>query len=136
MLGADLKRNKMQINKNSWHYKVWASTFDTYNPAPESTDLCRYCHRIFWRLALYMTLIAMTIFSVGMLAYGIFYKGLYQNTMATLILTAIIGVVVGSLYLYNRWLNGNKYATEPKTLIGKYAHASKQKVCPLVQFKE
>ncbi len=127
----------MKINKDSWHYKVWASSFDQYDGAPENTDLCRYCHRIFWRLALGTFFAVGILFCLSMLGYTIFYKGLFQNTTPTLIIAAVIGVVVGAVYLYTRWLNGSKLQPEePTTLVGKYLSASKQKVCPLVDFED
>jgi hypothetical protein len=126
----------MQINKNSWHYKIWESTFDRYDPAPSGTDLCRYCHRVFWRLTLWAFLITVGLFAAGMICYGLLYKGLYQNTLFTLIALAVLGAIGGVVYLYIRWLNGGKELSEPTSLAGKYLVASKQKVCPMVDFKE
>lgn len=125
----------MQINKNSWHYKLWAKTYD-YRDEPSSTDLCRYCHRVFWRLMVYLLLAVMSIYVIGMIGYFVFYQGLFHHTLLTLGIGAVIAVGITALVLYNRWLDGNKTKAEPATLVGQYLSASKQKVCPLVEFKE
>jgi membrane protein implicated in regulation of membrane protease activity len=126
----------MKLKTNSWHYKVWASTFNSLEPPPSSIDLCRYCHRIFWCVAIFTLLAVLTAACVGVLLWTFIYQGLVLHTVPTLIIIGVIAVIVGVVALYGRWLYGErKHAEPPKTLVGKYAHAVKQGVCPLVEFE-
>lgn len=125
----------MKLNKHSWHYKMWASTFER-GMVPYSTDLCRYCHRVFWRLVLWAflgTVIAALLFACG---YGLIYKGLICNTLLTLEVGGILAGAISVVCLYLWWLNKDRSYSEPRTLVGKFARASKQKVCPLVEFAD
>lgn len=126
----------MKINKNSWHYKLWSNGIGRYGKTiPTQTDLCRYCHRIFWVCLLYVLMAFAFVYIIGAVGYLIFYLGLFLHTLLTL---GIIGAVVvgGTLvYLYICWFD-NKESAEPTTLVGKYAQASKDKVCPLIEFEE
>lgn len=126
----------MQLNKNSWHYKMWSRSFDRYEGVPANTDLCRYCHRIFWRLLVSGLLIGMILWLSGGLLWLVIYKGLILNTVTTLIVMAVIAVVVAAGIFYYNWLSGKSVLKEPKTLVGKWAQATKQGVCPLVEFTE
>jgi RsiW-degrading membrane proteinase PrsW (M82 family) len=125
----------MKLNKNSWHYKLWAGSFSDKD-RPSSMDLCRYCHRVFWQLFLRAAL----VFTVGTAAFlfcfGFIYKGLICNTKPTLIMSSILGTLIILMVLYNKWLDSyNKNKAEPKTLVGKWFAARKQKICPMVEFK-
>ena len=121
----------MKLNKDSWHYKMWRDTFDVYEPVPTSTDLCRYCHRIFWHGLLYIVMVIAAFFVVG---YSFIYKGLIQNTFITLTICGVLLGIVGIIVLYIMWLKRDRGYKEPKTLVGKWAQARKQQVCPLVEF--
>lgn len=125
----------MKLNKNSWHYKVWRDTFRSYDGAPDNTDLCRYCHRIFWRLLLWAFLLFGTLGCLVALIV-LLIQGLIYHTAAVIISIMIVVGFIITLAFYDRWLNGKKEPAEPRTLIGKYARASKQKVCPLVEFED
>lgn len=127
----------MKINTETWHYKLWRKSFSHGEYIPDETDLCRYCHRVFWQVIGYAAFACMILALIGcaLALLGMFvYKGLYQNTAVTLEVTAAIAVAVTLVVLYVRWLNRGKSYRRPQTLIGKYALASKQKVCPLVKF--
>lgn len=55
----------MKINKNSWHYKVYAWTYE-WGP-PSHTNLCSYVQRMFWRSlwkVLYGTVVYLLYFLV------------------------------------------------------------------------
>lgn len=126
----------MTLDKNSWHYKLWASGYDR-GDLPSSTDLCRYCHRVFWQLFIRGLMVVMVGALLWMLGYGALYQGLFLHTKVALIVGGSIAAVIGAIILYARWLHGDrKYKPEPKTLVGKYARAAKQGVCPLVTFNE
>lgn len=124
----------MTLNTNSWHYKLWCGSFSSYEHRPTSTDLCRYCHRVFWQLVAYGFMIGAIGLCVFALTYGLGYKLLWQHPVPTLIVGAIAGTIILLVVLYNRWLHGSPSYTQPKTLAGKYARAAKQGVCPLVTF--
>jgi hypothetical protein len=122
----------MILNKDSWHYKLWASTFDSYE-RPSNTDLCRYCHRIFWRLVSYVVVAFGLAFVLGCCFY-IIYKGFICHPVISLITIGFSGLTVTAICRYNRWLTRDRNHSEPQTLIGQWAHAAKQGVCPMVEF--
>lgn len=126
----------MKLNKNSWHYKMWANSFDSYDRAPLSTDLCRYCHKVFWQLFIRGLMVVMVGALLWMLGYGALYQGLFLHTKVALIIGGTIAAVLGAIILYARWLHGGRRYSEPKTLVGKYARAAKQGICPMVDFTE
>lgn len=126
----------MILNKDSWHYKMWLSSFSEGELRPQTTDLCRYCHRVFWQLVGRLLIVLVICFALWMSGWLFLYKALYLHTLLTLIIAGVIGVVVGIIALYVRWMNGHRYDQEPTTLLGKYAKASKDRVCPLIEFKD
>lgn len=126
----------MQLKKYSWHYKMWTNSFSTFEKQPEQTDLCRYCHRIFWQLLLRGLLCLCLLGILWMLGYALIYRGLILNTLITLEILAGIAAVVTMVVLYVKWLDGRNNYKEPKTLVGKYAYAAKRGVCPLVDFTD
>lgn len=129
----------MKLNRNSWHYKIWANSFDTWNPAPTSTDLCRYCHRIFWQLfgyALVGCVILLMAAVVLFMGYLLIWKALIPHVGTTLLIGGGIVVAGVIVWLYCRWLNGKRQNSQPKTLVGQYLQANKDKVCPLVEFDD
>jgi hypothetical protein len=125
----------VKLNTNSWHYKMWAGSFSSYETKPYNTDLCRYCHRVFWQLVLRGMLGLMIAALVWMVCYGGLYQGLWLHTKVALIIGGTIVGVIGLIVLYTRWLHGGRgYQREPKTLVGKYARAAKRGVCPIIEF--
>lgn len=122
----------MKFRTNSWHYKLWEESFKVGERPPETTDLCRYCHRVFW-MVMWIAIFAFFALTILVgLAWIIFYAGLYQHTVGTLEVLAGVAVLIGGMWLYNRWLYGKQ--REPKTLVGQWVAARKSKVCPVVEF--
>lgn len=121
----------MKINKNAWHYKLWKKSFNGSDP-PNETDLCRYCHKVFWSVLGLSVFFSMVAFLVGLLCYLVLYLGLWQHTGMTLLVGAGLAVLVGTVYLYDKWLNGKR--TVSTGVVGSYLSAKKAKVCPLIEF--
>lgn len=129
----------MKLNKNSWHYKVWAKTFDSYAGPPTSTDLCRYCHRVFWQLVGYAIMGCMLLAVAAgclMIVYLLIWKALIPHVGITLLIIGGVAAAIVVLAIYISWLNGKRLDSEPKTLVGQYLRANKEKVCPLVEFDD
>jgi hypothetical protein len=125
----------MKLNTNSWHYKMWYDSFDYHETIPKNTDLCRYCHRVFWRLMVYAFLYLSIAALAFLLVYGAIYQGLWRHTKDTLIFAGVLTAIGIPIVLYVRWFHGERFEPdEPKTLLGKYARAVKQGICPLVEF--
>lgn len=127
----------MKINKDTWHYKLWLKSFSDKWEVPRETDLCRYCHRVFWKLAGIALLGTMVVVTIGMaiaLLVIIAYQGFWLHTGTFMKVVGAAVLAITLIVLYVRWLKEKRHRPEPKTLVGKYARASKQKVCPLVQF--
>lgn len=128
----------MKINKDTWHYKVWRKSFGYREYVPEETDLCRYCHKVFWALVSYAALASMIILTIGLcIALLIMIgRGFWLHTGLAVEITLVGAAVITAIVLYVRWLNRGRSYREPKTLVGKYAKATKQRVCPLVEFSD
>lgn len=129
--------NSMRLNRNSWHYKVWARSFDDWDNVPASTDLCRYCHRVFWQLVAYAIIGCLALIAAGMcvwMVYLLIWKALIPHLGPALLFIGGVVVVIAAIAMYVRWLYGKRPNKEPKTLAGHYLRASKDKVCPLVEF--
>jgi hypothetical protein len=126
----------VRLNTNSWHYKMWKGSFGYHENVPRSTDLCRYCHRVFWQLVMRAMLGIMIAALLWMVVYGGLYQGLILHTKIALIVGGTIAGIIGVIVLYTRWLHGGRNYREPKTLVGKYARAAKRGVCPMVEFDQ
>jgi len=126
----------MNIDKNKWHYKLWKYSFT--NSVPYETDLCRYCHRVFW------SLLAVTIFIVCVLGIiGAAFALLFMIGRAFWIDTNLAFKVAGALIVslaliisYVRWLRGSRKSVEDQGLVKNWVRARKEGVCPLVTFQD
>lgn len=122
----------MKIKTDSWHYKVWAATF-TY-AAPEYTDLCRYCQRVFFRLISTVLLALMGAALLGALVYAVFVA------IVKAPLAVLFGVMVGALVLYLGWAYMRWLDKTPPVIkdtdgpLIAWLKAAKLKVCPLIRF--
>lgn len=128
----------MKINKDSWHYKLWRKSFSFDERVPQETDLCRYCHKVFWALVGYAALASMVV-ALGVMIIVILVmigRGFWLHTGLAVEITLGVAAAVTAIVLYVRWLNRGRSYSEPKTLVGQYAKATKQRVCPLVSFTD
>lgn len=133
----------MKINKDSWHYKLWVKSFG-YRPhydIPKDTDLCRYCHKVFWQLVSIGMLASMLLIFAGgilLLTALLLYKGVWLNPMIALKVVGIGGAIIVPIVLYNRWLNSNRKtkAVKEQNLLVSWVAAKKENVCPLVEFTD
>ncbi len=130
----------MKINTNTWHYRLWKASFTHKWDVPDETDLCRYCHRVFWQLLGIAALCGAILFCAGTLLVGaamILYKGFWLNPGIAFPVTGILAAVITVLVLYKRWLKGSpKHSTNDANLASSWVAARKQKVCPLVEFTD
>lgn len=130
----------MKIDKNTWHYKLWRKSFILSRDVPDETDLCRYCHKVFWQLMGIAAMAGMFVMAIGCVLglVGIFlYRGLWLNTEITLRVIGVIAPIVLLVYLYHRWLNGKRRPSSNNTgLVKSWMTARKQSVCPLVEFSD
>ena len=134
-LASQQQEGQVKLNTNSWHYKMWANSFSSYESKPYTTDLCRYCHRVFWQLVARAFLGVMIGVLCWMLVWGGLYQGLYLHTKLALCIVGAIALILGVVIGYSKWMHGDRgYRSEPKTLAGKYARAAKDGVCPIIQF--
>lgn len=128
----------MKINTNSWHYKLWVKSYEDGNTwVPEHIDLCRYCHRVFWKMMSYVLGAALALGILGSIVYAIYCVAIHFLLVVELIgiiLVVLVVLILPGFYIY--WLNSrpNIYNPEPKTLVGKWLQARKQRVCPMVEF--
>lgn len=124
----------MNIDKSSWHYKVWLKSFERPYNAPERTDLCHYCHRIFWGLLVnYLVPTALAVCGIGgavVIVLSII-RVFYLHTVASIAVTIGIVAAVAVIVIYVRW-----FIHEPRSFVGKVVDAKKRGVCPLIEFSE
>lgn len=130
----------MKLNTNSWHYKLWDNSFGN-DYRPKSTDLCHYCHRVFWQIVYYAMLgsmiAAIVVFGLYAVTYFLIYQAFCLHTKITLIAAGALIVVFTMVVSYAYWFSSDtRLKAEPNTLLGKWLSAKKQKVCPLVEFDE
>lgn len=113
----------MKIDTNTWHYKLWRKSFSFDEWVPTETDLCRYCHKVFWQLASYAALVAMILAFIGITIAGVVLlgKAWWDHPLLATKIVAAIGGVILAIVLYGRWLNRGRSHREPSTLVGKYA---------------
>lgn len=97
----------MKINKKSWHYAIWRSTYyiDIDDYPPNSTNLCQYVRRI--------------------LMLPIWYL---LKFYVWLMLVCIDGIT----YIINA-VNGT---STRNSFIKQWTSAKKQKACPLIEFTD
>jgi hypothetical protein len=123
----------MIINKNSWHYKFWRSTFGSDIEKPDTTNLCSYCQRIFWHGLMWFSLASLILYIV---MYGYLYNGLYLHTVKTLIGTLIVVAIFTVIILIvgRHDFFPKKYNDRPPSLFKQWLSAKKQRICPLIEF--
>lgn len=130
----------MKINKETWHYKLWKKSFHYREEIPEETDLCRYCHKVFWQLIGIGVLASMILTAIGcclVLLFMLAYQGFYLHTLTTLKVIGVGIVVVVPIVFYVRWLNNkNVRKASNSNLVSQFISAKKQSVCPLVEFSD
>lgn len=125
----------MKLKVNSWHYRMWEDSYGPHQRTPDTTDLCRYCHRVFWQLMARLVIAFILVALAGGVVFGLGYKCLYQHPLGTLEVLGIMTAIAAAIVFYTRWLD-SKRASEPTSLLGKWMQARKQKVCPVVEFDE
>lgn len=131
----------MKINKNSWHYRVYAhNRLECHIPI--TTNLCEYCTKVF-RIIFWRVIIGVAIGCVGGLAYYAIYKYPQKALAALWVIAAIAIACVVAVFILFFFFMGYAVATrrwkESKNpnvlLIRAWYQAKKQKLCPRVEFK-
>jgi hypothetical protein len=130
----------MKINTNSWHYKLWRSSFkESVWGVPDKIDLCRYCHRVFWQVISKALACLMAVGCVGALVYGFYVAFILHFILSMECLGAAL-LLLACPISYVTWLNHQRHpwepVKEPKTLVGKWLQARKQRVCPMIEFTD
>lgn len=151
----------MIISKNSWHYKLLTDKmFGFFNPVFYDMDISRSLCIYFWQVILVIALrILLAIIVISplhvLLAFGldghvvtgsgildIFF---FINFLTGLIVSGLLGlsIVLGSLKLIywkiEEYLpEKKKQEKKPKqpNILVEYIKAKKEKVCPMIEFKE
>lgn len=130
----------MKINKDTWHYNLWRKSFPYRENVPEETDLCRYCHKVFWQIMGIAALAGMILAGVGcllVLAFMLVYQGFWLHTLTTFKVIGVGIAVIVPIVLYVRWLNSKSVRKVSNgNLVTHWVAAKKQSVCPLVEFSD
>ena len=128
----------MKIDKKSWHYKIYKSTYFWFNEQkiPIETNLCQYVRRIIWGSVftwLIVPAFLLAIIAVVITLIANIVNALYKDLHATFIIFgsifAVILCIVG--YLKIRYFWGS--IDEKNYLLIEYFKAKKLKICPLIK---
>ena len=133
----------MKISKKSWHYRL-ISFFYT---KPER-NLCAYIQELLISFLMLFCLLFISVAAVIGLGFGIGYATLYFIGISDIaiwksILVSVVEslILVGSITLYEKRkvkkLLEEIEGKEPKeSLVLNYIKAKKEKICPLIEFKD
>jgi hypothetical protein len=130
----------MNINANSWHYKVYADFVGNKNMElsfNSNPSLCAYfwgvilglLSRLIVALIVLFVIICLgfAIYQIGFLIYSYPYRSLQLLLIAIAVSILIVGIYRLSFRASDAWDNSD-------SLLTKYLRAKKEKVCPLVTF--
>lgn len=151
----------MNINVNSWHYKLVKNTFTTSKGVPRS--LCPYMRAVLYRIMFFgvtgtgLTLMLSNLLVDPMIGLGI--AGLWAyvaSFFASIVMLAVIlggacAIVFGGVWVYQRiqdWWEDRKYdkelererlkeqGIEPKqpNIVFAFVKAKHDKICPTLNF--
>lgn len=151
----------MNINVNSWHYKLVKNTFTTSKGVPRS--LCPYMRAVLYRIMFFgvtgtgLTLMLSNLLVDPMIGLGIAGIWAYVASffasivMLTLILGGACAVVFGGVWCVQRiqdWWSDRKYDKElererlkeqgiepkPENIVWAFVKAKHNKICPTLNF--
>src|SRR5271170_7874898 len=121
----------MQINSNSWHYKLYSLSYSVWNMKqymPDSTNLCQYCRHTV--ISLFFAAVAWSIIVCGLtmsLSFAAIQAWHHPSIVLAVVgrVLAVIGTIAGifawldseTIYVFNAWW-------EAKT----------KGICPLIEF--
>jgi hypothetical protein len=79
---------------------------------------------------------ALLLAAISCVCYAIYCAALHILIVLKVLGIGLTVLVFPFFYIY--WLNSrpNIYKPEPKTLVGKWAQARKQRVCPMIEFTD
>lgn len=132
----------MDINVNSWHFRVYRYVFDysamKVRHGDKRLSLCRY----FWALAFVFFMSAVIIAAIT-IALGSVVISIWDSTgwWTIIIVPVLAAVAVAVPFILNFAIERHHdkkrlpdvYAkSEPQSLLGSYVKAKKQKVCPIL----
>lgn len=122
------------INRNSWHYKLnrnFMQDSHMYYWEPDHNDFCSYWRATIFRLSVVAFFTSFLIFILAAIGFAV-----YTDPVGSLI---VIGGIVGmfaaavGIALYSE----NRKKKEPsQSLIAQKYRAHKEKICPMVEYKQ
>jgi H+/Cl- antiporter ClcA len=131
------------INRNTWHYKLNQRFFNPYDFRMERweakhADFCSY-----WRATIFRVVFA-SLLASGVIAFlfaigRAFYFEPFASFITMSVIVGFLAMLVGfallTEYLKERNYNSKK-VDKPESLLAQKYRAHKQKICPMVEFKE
>ena len=127
----------MTIDKQSWFYRAWASTYVDDRQPPQHTTLCR----MFWR-ALVSWALRLAVLGALLFFVGLFGLSVWRTPAAGVYFVAILGVIAGTCgvvvavgYVVD-FLSGPRLDAVRNNIPVAVFRAWKEKVCPLVTFTD
>ncbi len=115
-------RKKIQIRKNSWHYRLYSKWERCGNYVLEPKDLCSYVRTLLFDIVL-------TIFMVGTIVIS-FMRNPAVASFISVGFVVCVGLIFGAIKFGKPV---HKKLLSEESLVGAYIKAKKEKYCPLVE---
>jgi hypothetical protein len=144
----------MNINKNTWHYKLLRDA-PLLNPWTPSSSLCVYFWQVVARIlcltvasivsvslvtALFMIILSPVITLVVYFIGQVTNEGLnlWAFTGVVVIILLLLELLVHGLDTLVKYLRHRAYTAKPKApnILTSYIKAKKEKVCPIITFTQ
>ncbi|TSC82613.1 MAG: hypothetical protein G01um101419_531 [Parcubacteria group bacterium Gr01-1014_19] len=126
-------RKKIQIRKNSWHYRFYSKWERCGNYVLEPKDLCSYVRTLLFDATLSIVMVgailALTALLIATIVIG-FIKNPAVATSISVGLVACIGLGFGA-FKFGKPVHKKLFSEE--SLVGAYIKAKKEKYCPLIE---
>lgn len=148
----------MNINKNSWHYKLVKNTFNNSGRIP--TSLCPYFWSVVFRVVVYGAMAFLAVFlasnmlfepmvSLGLSTVWAYIASFFASILMSATAVGVgIGVVLGIAWVYDHiseWNSDRKYENAKKeiedrkngvqpSILSAFIKAKHRKICPMLNF--
>ena len=130
----------MEIQRDSWHYKLYIASYSQQHFPAQNTNLCKYFWRVVLGACVWTVLAAVVAVLAGCIGF-LFYK----HTLVACATAGSLAAIIGGMFLYvyvselldERAYNKTRqpgYKEPEPGLLRAYLRAKKAKVCPLITF--
>jgi hypothetical protein len=117
----------MEINENSWHYKLYNLSYRVWNDYPPTrSNLCQYLRHTVFCLLGCLIFWGLLVSGIGSLLF-VLAVGAYHHPLITLLFVGSIAAIIGILYLIFR--------VNDSELFHAWIDSKTKGICPTITFK-